>query len=78
MPDPIDDGPMTEHEEELLEYIGGLRDKRRDGQEFRWGAAMSVCVEYLHGRGFIRVNGNQYQITEKGKKYLAEKSNAKG
>lgn len=60
---------MTSYDRELLEHIAGFRERWEDGSR-RWGAAMSVCIEFLHGRGYVRVIGKQYQITEKGKKYL--------
>ena len=61
---------MTSHDQELLEYIAGVRERWADGSEFKWGAAMSVRIEFLHGCGYVRVIGKQHQITEKGKKYL--------
>jgi len=55
--------PLDPYEIDLLRMMTG-------GPEMPWGAAMSVALEYLAGRGFCS-RGPNYQITEAGRLVLA-------
>lgn len=65
---------LTDYELDLLRCLNG-----EDVPGLRWGAAMSVSVEYLYHRGYatrkISSRGIEYVITEKGKAALTGGSN---
>lgn len=54
---------MTEHEIEVLKMLNGER-------EGEWGAWVGACLEFLSGSGYC-TRGPHYQITDKGKSFLA-------
>lgn len=58
-----------DYDMEVLRAIGG-----EDVPGLRWGAAMSVSVEYLKGRGLIRMlamnERGGFKLTEKGEALL--------
>ena len=66
---------MTTLERELLESIAGTRTHHADGNEIRWGAWMTACLESLEGGGFVAANhrakGYTYEITPKGRAAIA-------
>lgn len=55
---------LTQYEIDVLRMMDG-------GPDLPWGAAMSVALEFLSGRGLC-TRGPSYQITEAGRRALSE------
>jgi hypothetical protein len=55
---------LTKHEIETLEMLAGRREEER-------GAVMSMCLDYLRGRGYC-TPGPNHTITSAGLAVLAE------
>ena len=56
-------GP-TEHEIEVLKMMAGTR-------KGEWGAWVGACLEFLAAGGYC-TNGPNYQLTDKGRAFLAK------
>lgn len=54
---------LTDYDFEVLRAMAGERTMPL------WGAALSITLEFLAGTGFV-TRGPNYQITDKGRKYL--------
>jgi predicted transcriptional regulator len=71
--EPTTDETVTKFELDILRHLNG-----EETPELRWGAAMSVAIEWLHGGGYVRREFNKrslnYVITDKGKALLSRKS----
>ena len=57
---------MTEHELDILRLVAGRETK----MQWRWGAAMSECIEYLKSGGYVKLIAGKYEPTDKGIEYL--------
>jgi hypothetical protein len=55
---------------EIVQYEIDVLRMMAGGSELPWGAAMSVVLGYLSGRGLC-TRGPNYQITDKGREVLA-------
>jgi hypothetical protein len=55
---------LNSHEIEVLEMLSGQRKPE-------WGAWVGACLEFLSGHGLC-TGGPNYQITDEGKRTLAE------
>lgn len=58
---------MTSHELKVLRSLNG------DIEPLEWGAWVGACLEFLSGDGYC-TRGPNYNITDKGRAYLAERS----
>lgn len=62
--------PLGEFDREVLRSLNG-----EDVPGLAWGAAMSVAIEYLHGKGLVtrrmKTSGLTYEISDKGRAALA-------
>ncbi len=56
---------LVYYELDVLRCVAG-----EDVAGLYWGAAMSEAVETLKNMGFVRLNGTQYQPTDKGRAIL--------